>query len=81
MDIKSLLNLKEKLHATQGEKNLLNMFQTAVLCSFSTQLKVSEIQGLAIWIYKLAIFDPCTLTDFVFHLQGGIMSSAICTAW
>lgn len=32
------------------------MFQTTVLGSFSTQLKVSEIQGLAICIYKLAIF-------------------------
>lgn len=32
------------------------MFQTTVLGSFSTQLKVSEIQGLAIWIYKLAIY-------------------------
>jgi len=29
------------------------MFQTAIFGSFSTQLKVSEVQGLAIWIYKL----------------------------
>lgn len=32
------------------------MFQTAILGSFSTQLKVSEVQGLAIWIYKLLNF-------------------------
>lgn len=29
------------------------MFQTAISGSFSTQLKVSEVQRLAIWIYKL----------------------------
>lgn len=57
MDIKRLLNLKEKLHANFITLDHMGKKKTTkyVLGSFSTQLKVSEIQRLVIWIYKLAI--------------------------
>lgn len=38
-------------NGSDEKKVLPNMFQTAILGSSSTQLKASEVQGLAIWIF------------------------------